>query len=177
MREHAKIVCQFDQPCTLIDFGDVPDRHQIVQETQQSCRTLLKNESSQDEAQEQVFTVLNVGFGLGIVDSYIHQLLTLKQLQIPGLKTRHVIIEAHPDVLQMMSSRGWNNDQAFTEDAPDLIVLAGRWEDVIEQIYKQGYLFNVRIPFAKIHQYPMYYLYIYKKVVFIFLVRILFLPK
>jgi protein arginine N-methyltransferase 2 len=59
--------------------------------------------------------VLNVGFGLGIVD---------RDLQRHSPK-RHVIVEAHPDVLARIDAEGWG-------EKPGVTVLRGRWEDVLK---------------------------------------------
>lgn len=60
-------------------------------------------------------SILNVGFGLGIVDRLFQ-----------GTRPRaHVIIEAHPQVLQHMRDTGvyaW----------PHVTVLEGRWQDFCE---------------------------------------------
>ncbi|KAG7440873.1 arginine methyl transferase [Guyanagaster necrorhizus] len=60
--------------------------------------------------------VLNVGFGLGIIDSLF------QSLPIPP--SDHVIIEPHPDVLQHMKELGWL-------DRPGVRVLQGKWQDWI----------------------------------------------
>lgn len=57
-------------------------------------------------------SILNVGFGLGIVDRLFQE-----------TKPRsHVIIEAHPQVLQHMRETG-------VYDWPNVTVLEGRWQD------------------------------------------------
>ncbi|KAJ3135954.1 hypothetical protein HK100_002198 [Physocladia obscura] len=61
--------------------------------------------------------VLNVGFGLGLVDGFL-------QAQQPA---EHTIIEAHPDVLARMRADGWLS-------RPNVRVLAGRWQDVVAQL-------------------------------------------
>ncbi|KAJ7703140.1 S-adenosyl-L-methionine-dependent methyltransferase [Mycena rosella] len=58
--------------------------------------------------------ILNVGFGLGIID-------TLFQSLSPAL---HVIIEAHPDVLKHMRKLGWY-------EKPGVKILEGKWQDFI----------------------------------------------
>jgi protein arginine N-methyltransferase 2 len=58
--------------------------------------------------------VLNIGFGLGIVDREL-------QRYKPA---RHVIVEAHPDVLARIDAEGWPS-------RPGVTVLRGRWEDVL----------------------------------------------
>jgi len=60
--------------------------------------------------------VLNVGFGLGIIDSYF------QALAIPP--STHVIIEPHPDVLRHMRERGWY-------DKKGVIILEGKWQDFV----------------------------------------------
>ncbi|KAJ3320830.1 hypothetical protein HDV06_004841 [Boothiomyces sp. JEL0866] len=58
--------------------------------------------------------ILNVGFGLGIIDKMIQE-------SEPEL---HTIIEAHPDVYQKMVDDGWTK-------LPNVTVLFGRWQDVL----------------------------------------------
>lgn len=60
-------------------------------------------------------SVLNIGFGMGIVDTAFQARLRAGE--------RHVIVEAHPDVLAKMRSDGWM-------DKPGFEVLEGRWQDV-----------------------------------------------
>ncbi|PPQ67249.1 hypothetical protein CVT25_005833 [Psilocybe cyanescens] len=69
--------------------------------------------------------VLNVGFGLGIIDSFFQNLA-----QPPA---EHVIIEAHPDVLKFMREKGWY-------DRKGVRILEGRWQDFIEgpELLKSG---------------------------------------
>ena len=61
--------------------------------------------------------VLNVGFGMGIVDGF---------LQAKGVRS-HTILEAHPGVLAEMESTGW-------PDKPGVRVIRGRWQETISQI-------------------------------------------
>jgi type IV protein arginine methyltransferase len=58
--------------------------------------------------------VLNVGFGMGIIDS------ALQELQ-PEL---HIIIEAHPDVYKRMLADRW-------DQRPNVRLCIGRWQEVI----------------------------------------------
>lgn len=67
------------------------------------------------ENQPEGFSVLNVGFGLGIVDEAI-------QAHKPG---RHVIIEPHPDVLAFMEARGWH-------EKPGVEIFRGTWEQFMK---------------------------------------------
>ncbi|EGF79789.1 hypothetical protein BATDEDRAFT_19880 [Batrachochytrium dendrobatidis JAM81] len=61
--------------------------------------------------------VLNVGFGLGIIDEYLQELHPAS----------HTIIEAHPDVYQHMIDKGWDKK-------PGVRILFGRWQDVLENL-------------------------------------------
>ncbi|ORX60500.1 hypothetical protein DM01DRAFT_1332651 [Hesseltinella vesiculosa] len=58
--------------------------------------------------------VLNVGFGLGLIDS---------ELQKYKPKN-HFIIEAHPDVYAHMKELGWDKK-------PGVTILFGRWQDMV----------------------------------------------
>ncbi|KAL1921792.1 uncharacterized protein VTP21DRAFT_10434 [Calcarisporiella thermophila] len=62
-------------------------------------------------------TVLNIGFGLGIID---------KELQ-KRRPANHVIVEAHPDVYKYMLSNGWDKK-------PGVKILFGRWQEKIGEI-------------------------------------------
>ncbi|KAJ3096002.1 hypothetical protein HDU96_000922 [Phlyctochytrium bullatum] len=61
--------------------------------------------------------VLNVGFGLGLIDGYL-------QARKPR---SHTIIEAHPDVYAKMIADGWDKK-------PGVKILFGRWQDVLDQL-------------------------------------------
>ncbi|KAH9839535.1 S-adenosyl-L-methionine-dependent methyltransferase [Rhodofomes roseus] len=63
------------------------------------------------------FKVLNVGFGLGIIDGFFQALSTPPSL--------HVIIEPHPGVLAHMRDLGWY-------DKPNVKILEGKWQDFVE---------------------------------------------
>jgi len=65
--------------------------------------------------------VLNVGFGLGIVDG-------LLQERAPGT---HHIIEAHPDVLAEMHRRGWHEKSGVH-------IHTGRWQEVVSRLAPQS---------------------------------------
>lgn len=62
-------------------------------------------------------SVLNIGFGLGIIDTAIQEFKP----------RRHVIIEAHPDVLAFMRKQGWY-------DKPNVEILEGRWQDIVDDL-------------------------------------------
>eukprot|EP00743_Colponemidia_sp_Colp-15_P006741 GILK01007268.1.p1 GENE.GILK01007268.1~~GILK01007268.1.p1 ORF type:complete len:388 (+),score=76.43 GILK01007268.1:49-1164(+) len=66
---------------------------------------------------EEGLDILNVGFGLGIVDTFI---------QKKNPRT-HTIIEAHPDVYKRMIELGWDKK-------PGVRIVFGRWQDVLDQL-------------------------------------------
>ncbi|CAG8498882.1 14631_t:CDS:2 [Acaulospora morrowiae] len=60
--------------------------------------------------------ILNIGFGLGLVD-----------MAIEKYKPRsHTIVEAHPDVYDYMIKEGWDKK-------PGVKIIFGRWQDVLDQ--------------------------------------------
>ena len=61
--------------------------------------------------------VLNVGFGMGLVDSAI-------QKRNPK---SHTIIEAHPQVYEQMLAEGWDR-------RPGVKIIHGRWQDVVQDL-------------------------------------------
>lgn len=71
--------------------------------------------------------VLNIGFGMGIIDVYI-QRHTNKPSQ-------HHIIEAHPDVLADMKSKGWYEKAGVT-------VHEGKWQEVLPRLVANGTMFD-----------------------------------
>lgn len=68
--------------------------------------------------------VLNVGFGMGIIDGFIQELG-------PG---KHYICEAHPEVLAKMRADGWF-------DKPNVVVLEGPWKQTLPKLLSQGVTF------------------------------------
>ena len=69
--------------------------------------------------------VLNVGFGLGIIDSAI-------QNYNPSL---HVIIEAHPIVYKKMLDDGWDRKE-------NVRICFGRWQDELPKLIAEGIVFD-----------------------------------
>lgn len=61
--------------------------------------------------------VLNVGFGMGLVDTAIQQYGPAS----------HTIIEAHPEVYQRMLRSGWAEKE-------NVKIVFGRWQDVLPQL-------------------------------------------
>lgn len=69
--------------------------------------------------------VLNIGFGLGIID-------TALQSHQPSL---HVIIEAHPTVYDKMMKDGW-------EKKKNVRICFGRWQDELPKLIEEGLKFD-----------------------------------
>jgi protein arginine N-methyltransferase 2 len=66
--------------------------------------------------------VINVGFGMGIIDGI---------LQDQYQPTLHVIIEAHPDVYQKMLADKW-------DQKPNVKIYHGKWQDVMPHLIQEG---------------------------------------
>lgn len=67
-------------------------------------------------------SILNVGFGMGLVDTAIQQYHP----------TKHTIIEAHPDVYKRMIESGWGEKE-------NVRIVFGRWQDVLGELDECGY--------------------------------------
>lgn len=65
--------------------------------------------------------VMNVGFGMGIIDT------ALQEYQ----PSQHIIIEAHPDVYKRMLNEKWN-------EKPGVRICFGKWQDVLPQLISEG---------------------------------------
>lgn len=61
--------------------------------------------------------ILNIGFGMGLVDAAIQQYEPVT----------HTIVEAHPEVYNRMISSGWGDKQ-------NVKIIHGRWQDVLSQL-------------------------------------------
>ncbi|CAN0873213.1 Protein arginine N-methyltransferase 2 [Linum grandiflorum] len=61
--------------------------------------------------------ILNIGFGMGLVDTAIQQYSP----------TSHTIVEAHPEVHDRMIRAGWG-------DKDNVKIVLGRWQDVLPQL-------------------------------------------
>jgi len=80
-------------------------------------------------------SVLNIGHGMGIID-------TLIQTKSPS---SHHIIEAHPAVLAQMQQTGWRSadDETSTSTKyPNVTVHAGRWQDILPRLVSEGTTFD-----------------------------------
>lgn len=87
--------------------------------------TLFKGAYIEENELDSEINVLNIGFGMGIIDTMI-------QDKHP---TMHYICEAHPDVLEKLKSDGWF-------DKPNVKILPGRWQDQLPKLLNEGVFFN-----------------------------------
>jgi type IV protein arginine methyltransferase len=71
--------------------------------------------------------VLNIGFGMGIIDSYIQS--------HSNRPSQHHIIEAHPDVFADMKTKGW-----YEKD--DVTIHEGKWQDILPTLVSEGMMFD-----------------------------------
>ncbi|PHH86493.1 hypothetical protein CDD83_10183 [Cordyceps sp. RAO-2017] len=79
--------------------------------------------------------ILNIGFGMGIVDGLFAQLRP----------SRHHIVEAHPDVLDHVAgpASGFGPDWEARGPEPGAYkVHAGRWQDVVPQLLDRGEVYD-----------------------------------
>ena len=88
------------------------------------AQILLEDVSPPKDSPHRPRRVMNVGFGMGIIDSI---------LQEEWRPTQHTIIEAHPDVYAKLCKDGWNTK-------PNVRVFFGRWQDVLPELRKAGEL-------------------------------------
>jgi protein arginine N-methyltransferase 2 len=80
--------------------------------------------------------VLNIGFGMGIVDRMFRDTKPLS----------HHIIEAHPAVLAKVHGEDSDFGKAWEESAPEggaYKIHAGRWQDVVLELLEAGEVFDV----------------------------------
>ncbi|SPO00797.1 probable Arginine N-methyltransferase 2 [Cephalotrichum gorgonifer] len=79
--------------------------------------------------------ILNVGFGMGIIDSMFAD----------TKPSRHHIIEAHPDVLARLSEPDSPFGSKWEASGPEegaFKVLGGRWQDILPQLLGDGEVYD-----------------------------------
>ncbi|OLL24863.1 Protein arginine N-methyltransferase 2 [Neolecta irregularis DAH-3] len=86
-------------------------------EVMMSWETEIMRQTAEVLLPRKGLSVLNIGFGLGIVDGFFQEKKPRK----------HVIVEAHPDVLHEMRSRGWYEKEGVQ-------IIEGRWQDFCEDL-------------------------------------------
>ncbi|KAK5168712.1 Arginine N-methyltransferase 2 [Saxophila tyrrhenica] len=70
---------------------------------------------------KQGLRTMNVGFGMGIVDSMF----------LANSPSVHHIVEAHPQVIERMRNQGWF-------EKPNVKIHQGKWQDVLPKLVEQG---------------------------------------
>ncbi|KAK5990658.1 Protein arginine N-methyltransferase 2 [Cladobotryum mycophilum] len=79
--------------------------------------------------------ILNIGFGMGIVDGMFAELKP----------SRHHIIEAHPNVLEHVSKPGSKFGPEWEKSGPEegaYKIFAGKWQDIVPQLLEQGEIYD-----------------------------------
>lgn len=84
------------------------------------CESLFKSIEDPQEV-----NVLNIGFGMGIIDTMI-------QARNP---TKHYISEAHLDVLKKLRQDGWYEKE-------NVIILEGKWQETLPKLLTEGVFFD-----------------------------------
>lgn len=77
------------------------------------------------QSKEQGGVVLNIGFGMGIIDTFVQK----------ANPKKHYICEAHPKVLEKMKQDGWYEKE-------NVIILEGQWQDTIPKLLEEGIFFD-----------------------------------
>lgn len=132
--DHVRPVDQ--EPCTKPDYLSQNVRYNAAKTAlldQDDDAVMMEWERPLMEAHASIITgnsqrgkvVLNVGFGMGIIDT------ALQKLE-PSM---HYIIEAHPDVHQKMIHDGWDKK-------PNVRICFGRWQDEMPKLMQEGVVFD-----------------------------------
>ena len=79
--------------------------------------------------------ILNIGFGMGIIDGMFAE----------HKPSKHHIIEAHPSVLEHVSKQGSKFGPEWERSGPEegaFKIHAGRWQEVVPKLMEQGELYD-----------------------------------
>ncbi|KAJ4296122.1 Arginine N-methyltransferase 2 [Collariella sp. IMI 366227] len=79
--------------------------------------------------------ILNIGFGMGIIDTMFAETKPAK----------HHVIEAHPGVLEHISGPGSKFGSAWEESGPTLgayKIYNGKWQEVCQQLLEDGQIYD-----------------------------------
>ncbi|KAG6911127.1 hypothetical protein DXG01_003867 [Tephrocybe rancida] len=109
---------EYDQDICLLKVGD--EDVGVMMGWEQGIMERTVEALCVDHPNTQDLKVLNIGFGLGIIDTLFRSLPSQ-----PSQPSQHVIIEPHPDVLQYMKDRGWY-------EKPGVTILEGKWQDYLD---------------------------------------------
>lgn len=88
------------------------------------CESLFKGLKVGAEEVDPEVNILNIGFGMGIIDEMISK----------KNPTKHYICEAHPDVLKKLKDDGWY-------ERPNVVILEGRWQEQLDKLLSLGEVF------------------------------------
>ncbi len=146
------VVGREDVPQLTVSSGDVPEESETVADVSSeqylSSALSLSGDRLLDEQQNGVMMsweadimsrsadtiltspglrILNIGFGMGIIDTYIQS--------HANKPANHHIIEAHPAVLANMRAQGWH-------EKPSVVIHEGKWQDILPQLAASGEMFD-----------------------------------
>jgi len=100
----------YNNYCLLDETGETPIMMDWETDMmKKSAEIICKNDGD----------VLNVGFGMGIIDGFIEQYNI----------SSHTIIEPHPVVIQKMKNEGWFEQERVN-------ILEGRWQSFFDELPK-----------------------------------------
>lgn len=98
--------------------------------------TLLRADPSHPD--HEPINFLNIGFGMGIIDTFIQEKITQIVSSSPSYSNaviNHYICEAHPDVLAKIKQDKWQ------ESKKNVHILPGKWQDQLSELLDQGDVF------------------------------------
>ncbi|CAI5528428.1 unnamed protein product [Closterium sp. Naga37s-1] len=133
MQAHAQAICQQGGDILNIGFGmGLIDTATVAATAVTNRRAALSTSSNRSQPlclllppslSLQGGDILNIGFGMGIIDTAIAARIG----QSEGGIRSHTIVEAHPDVIARMKGEGWHEKEGVR-------VVEGRWQDVLPQL-------------------------------------------
>lgn len=88
---------------------------------QLGCNSMFKDVDKKEDKQ---INILNIGFGMGIIDTMINS----------KNPTKHYICEAHPDVIAKLHRDGWY-------EKPNVVILEGTWKEQLDILLSKGSVF------------------------------------
>ncbi|KAI3638819.1 hypothetical protein MIR68_003317 [Amoeboaphelidium protococcarum] len=151
MKKHAQQLCHIvgespsaiaiDEIClNLLSSGEVVDLSVLRDKISTIEQTI---ETDFDFTQVDQFVVLNVGFGLGIIDTFIHAYLLALSAKFPHTRFIHYIIEAHPDVLFRMQETHWINSSPWQQSTNlELRVIEKTHQQAVDCLAENGVLLD-----------------------------------
>jgi type IV protein arginine methyltransferase len=122
-RDHDAVMMEWERPimrahAQILMEEEHSQQQQVAAATETAVSEFSINDQEPNSEISRGKTVLNVGFGMGIIDTILQQGYNPQ---------RHYIVEAHPDVYRHMLEQGW-------DQKPNVVLLFGKWQDVIPQL-------------------------------------------